>query len=121
MARKGVYLITGGNGEIAKTMVQEIAQHVRQGAIILVGRSQPTMDMQQWLNEFQDSELEVSYCMLDVTDLQAVEHCIVDIKAEYGDLSGIIHGAGVLMINSSSKNQKHRFPKCWPPLKYWVP
>ncbi len=53
------------------------------------------MDMQQWLNEFQDSELELSYCMLDVTDLQAVERCIVDIKAKYGDLSGIIHGAGV--------------------------
>ncbi|MBO1582984.1 SDR family NAD(P)-dependent oxidoreductase [Bacillus sp. XF8] len=91
----GVYLITGGNGALAKIFIEEIGQHIQRGVIILVGRSQPTNDMQQWLNEWKQRELEVSYQSLDVTDQQAVQRCIADIKEKYGDLNGIIHGAGV--------------------------
>ncbi|WP_237708014.1 SDR family NAD(P)-dependent oxidoreductase [Bacillus spizizenii] len=91
----GVYLITGGNGGLAKIIIQEIALHIQRGVVILVGRSQPTKEMQQWLNEWQQSELKVIYRSLDVTDRQAVQRCIKDIKGTYGDLNGIIHGAGV--------------------------
>ncbi|MBV2240657.1 SDR family NAD(P)-dependent oxidoreductase [Bacillus inaquosorum] len=80
---------------LAKIIIHEIALHIQRGVVILVGRSQPTKDMQQWLNEWQQSELKVIYRSLDVTDRQAVQRCIKDIKATYGDLNGIIHGAGV--------------------------
>lgn len=91
----GVYLITGGNGLLAKVITQEIAQHIQSGVVILVGRSQPTETMQQWLKEWKQRGVEVIYRSVDVTDRQAVQRCMSDIMATYGDLNGIIHGAGV--------------------------
>ena len=91
----GVYLITGGNGGLAKIIAREIARRIERGVVILAGRSRSAEGMQQWLNQWQQHGLEVGYRSLDVTDLQAVQRCIADIKAEYGDLNGIIHGAGV--------------------------
>src|SRR5699024_1519538 len=72
---------------------------IRQGTVILVGRSQSSKELEQWLSNFQSTGLEVIYRSLDVTDREAVQQCVVDIKEDYGELNGIIHSAGITRDN----------------------
>jgi acyl transferase domain-containing protein/NAD(P)H-dependent flavin oxidoreductase YrpB (nitropropane dioxygenase family)/NADP-dependent 3-hydroxy acid dehydrogenase YdfG len=48
------------------------------------------------MEDFRKRGANVRYFDVDVTDDAAMERLMADIKREYGDLNGVIHGAGVI-------------------------
>ncbi|MGB3292555.1 MAG: type I polyketide synthase [Phormidesmis sp.] len=87
------YLITGGLGglglEIAAWMAEQGARH-----LVLVSR-RPVKDPQQ-LKPLKDLGVNVVVAQADVTEIDAVERVLSQIRQSHPPLSGVIHLAGIL-------------------------
>ncbi|HET8842317.1 MAG TPA: SDR family NAD(P)-dependent oxidoreductase, partial [Ktedonobacteraceae bacterium] len=88
--KSGVYLITGGMGGLGRLFAAEISRHAPAATIILAGRSSLSREQQAQLPAGQ------VYWQVDVSDQQAVQKMIGEIRSRYKTLTGIIHAAGVL-------------------------
>ncbi|WP_438018420.1 SDR family NAD(P)-dependent oxidoreductase [Sorangium sp. So ce315] len=96
--RGGVYLITGGAGALGRLFAREIAEHVEDARLVLVGRSTLSDEQEAQLRALEPSgrRTEVHYRTVDVTDPAAVKRCVDTIRAEYGHLDGVVHCAGLI-------------------------
>ncbi|MGA9725840.1 MAG: SDR family NAD(P)-dependent oxidoreductase, partial [Candidatus Binatus sp.] len=110
---QGVYLITGGLGGIGLVMAESIANLVR-ARLVLVGRSSfPSRESwDEWssghgdgdaiarkirkVREIENTGAEVIVATGDVCDPKAMQRIADQVRARFGGLNGIIHGAGVL-------------------------
>jgi len=92
----GIYLITGGAGEMGTIFAQEILKRVAAPILILTGRSSLNDAQQARVARLQSLGGSVDYRRADVADRQSVSDLIAAIVAEHGRLDGVIHGAGVL-------------------------
>jgi polyketide synthase PksN len=92
----GVYLITGGAGEVGLAVSLEIARRVRRPRLVLAGRSAPDRVRTARLDEIRALGAVVTYRQVDVTDGPATARLVEDIVAEHNGLNGIIHCAGLL-------------------------
>ncbi|HEY9799816.1 MAG TPA: SDR family NAD(P)-dependent oxidoreductase, partial [Leptolyngbyaceae cyanobacterium] len=108
----GVYLITGGLGGIGLTIAEYLAETV-QAKLVLIGRSQfPSRDeWEQWLITHDDQNTisltikklhhlekigaEVLVLTADVTNLEQMQSVKQQVLAEFGEINGVIHAAGV--------------------------
>jgi polyketide synthase PksN len=95
----GVYLITGGAGELGAIFAQEIASRVKEASLILIGRSSLSPKMQTKLSQLGSMGANACYRQLDIADAAAVTALIDEIDKEYGGLDGIIHSAGIIRDN----------------------
>ena len=86
----GIYLITGGAGGLGKIFASYIAQ-TSGTQLILAGRSEKCE-----LDKEELGKLHATYYSCDVTDKISVNKLITTIKESYGQLNGIIHGAGLI-------------------------
>ncbi|WP_369751182.1 SDR family NAD(P)-dependent oxidoreductase [Brevibacillus sp. BC25] len=102
----GIYLITGGAGGLGLLFAEEMAAKAYGITLILTGRSALTEEKQAKLRKLADNGARIEYRQVDVTQKQAVEDLIQSIQAEFGDLHGIIHGAGVTRDNFILKKTK---------------
>ena len=102
----GVYLISGGAGGLGLIFANEIAQKAQDTTLVLTGRSMLSEDKQTKLKELEEMGTRIIYRQVDVTDKQAVEELIQDIRQEFGRLDGIIHAAGVIRDNFIIKKTK---------------
>ncbi|MER8906006.1 beta-ketoacyl synthase N-terminal-like domain-containing protein, partial [Mesorhizobium sp. M0772] len=110
--KRGVYLITGGIGEVALAIAKDLSQ--RFGArLALIGRTTlpPEGEWADWLraNQPDSSESltirrieeinclagEAMYCCADVSDVGQLRQAIADVRSRWGDVHGVIHAAGV--------------------------
>jgi acyl transferase domain-containing protein/acyl carrier protein len=107
----GVYLITGGLGNIGLTIAEELA-YAAHARLVLVGRStMPARDeWDAWLashaeddragrligrvRELEDLGAEVLLVQADVADENAMRAALDATHARFGRLDGVIHGAG---------------------------
>ncbi|AJQ95098.1 SDR family NAD(P)-dependent oxidoreductase [Gynuella sunshinyii] len=105
----GVYLITGGAGGLGAIFAREIAARTRHARLILTGRRGLDAECQQLLDEITAAGIKAEYRSCDVVDRQAVEHLIADIVERYGQLNGILHGAGLIHDNYILKKQSPEF------------
>lgn len=94
-----MYLITGGAGGLGFIFAKEIASQVKQPVLILTGRSALSADQQLQLSELQRLGARTEYRRVDVTQTEAASELITRITADYGDLHGVIHSAGLLKDN----------------------
>ncbi|WP_330276270.1 SDR family NAD(P)-dependent oxidoreductase [Lentzea sp. NBC_00516] len=92
----GVYLITGGAGGLGAVFAREIASAVQNAVLVLCGRSAAGASQRALLDELRASGSHAEYRQLDVADRDAVDRCVQDIVASHGELSGVLHSAGVL-------------------------
>jgi acyl transferase domain-containing protein/pimeloyl-ACP methyl ester carboxylesterase/acyl carrier protein len=90
----GVYLITGGLGGLGQLLLNDIGQALGQAVVILTGRSSQAVATQRTPLP-QAAGIRVEYLSLDVADAAAVQTAISDILARHGELSGVLHLAGV--------------------------
>lgn len=108
----GVYLITGGMGEIGLVLAENLAKTVR-AKLLLVGRSAfpDRNERSQWLAthneqdsvsrkirkllEFEEAGAEVLVATADVTNLEQMQVAIDLAQKQFGQLNGVIHAAGV--------------------------
>jgi acyl transferase domain-containing protein len=89
----GVYLITGGLGAIGVTISEYLARKYR-AKLVLVGRS--TTPRKERLERIQTVGGEVVYVNANVADISDMRGAIELAYQRFGDLHGVIHGAGIV-------------------------
>ncbi|WP_439657532.1 SDR family NAD(P)-dependent oxidoreductase [Lentzea sp. HUAS TT2] len=92
----GVYLITGGAGGLGAVFAREIASTVPGAVLVLCGRSESGPGQRELLDELRATGARAEYRPLDVADRGAVDRCVRDVVRSYGNLTGVVHSAGVL-------------------------
>jgi len=113
----GVYLITGGMGNIGMVLAEELAASV-QAKLALVGRSafpkrsqwtewllahgedDPTSQKILRLQGFESLGAEIMVFSADLADEEKMREVIAEIQEHLGPLNGLIHGAGNLAEDS---------------------
>ena len=111
--QRGVYLITGGLGNIGCTISKYLAKNYN-ARLVLLGRSTlpPRELWGKWPDSYETGELvtrkikaiqeiedaggEVVYFAANVSDLGAMRRAIERAHERFGTLNGVIHGAGVV-------------------------
>nr|WP_185929342.1 SDR family NAD(P)-dependent oxidoreductase [Paenibacillus sp. SDF0028] len=92
--KSGVYLITGGMGGLGQIFAEYLTQR-EQVRLVLTGRSVLNEEQQQQLRELGDGGSQVHYIPADISQRPAVDDLIVEIKALFHEIHGVIHCAGV--------------------------
>jgi len=94
----GVYLVTGGLGGIGLVVAKTLADTGLGPRIALLGRSGPPApgtEEASALSEIEDAGAEVMIVSADVADQAAVTEAINQVEQRFGQVHGVIHGAGV--------------------------
>jgi phthiocerol/phenolphthiocerol synthesis type-I polyketide synthase E len=94
----GVYLITGGLGNVGYLLAKHLVT-VHQAKVVLTGRRRPEdgAGEENWqlrLKQLQGLSPEVHYYCCDVTDIHSLEETVLKINAAVGNIQGVIHAAG---------------------------
>ncbi|KID58857.1 hypothetical protein JF50_03130 [Pseudoalteromonas luteoviolacea] len=92
----GVYVITGGLGQLGQTFAKEIIQHTQQAHIVFVGRRAHSDAIQSHLDALGGEHSRLSYVSLDIANHDDVNALFASLKAKHGGITGIIHSAGVI-------------------------
>jgi len=109
----GVYIITGGLGNIGLSIADELVRSV-QAKLVLVGRSYfpPKQEWSRWLQthpaddstsrkiqkfvDFESFGAEILVLSADVADEFQAQSIVAETYARFGEIHGVIHGAGNL-------------------------
>ncbi len=112
LRERGVYLITGGLGEIGLALAEELAREM-QARLVLIGRTaMPTRaDWAGWLAAHPDGDptsgrirrvqaleahgAEVLLLSADAADEAQMRAALAQAEARFGPIHGVIHSAGV--------------------------
>jgi acyl transferase domain-containing protein/surfactin synthase thioesterase subunit/NAD(P)-dependent dehydrogenase (short-subunit alcohol dehydrogenase family)/aryl carrier-like protein len=107
----GVYLITGGAGELGLIISREIASRVQGAILVLVGRSPLSEERASRIESIKREcpGVDIEYGVLDVAIAADVFNCIDSIVKRYGRLSGIVHAAGIIRDNFILKKSAAEF------------
>lgn len=111
--QRGVYLITGGLGDIGLTIARDLAQRFK-ARLVLTGRSKlperadwtdhiaqhrnddPVSQSIQALLAIEADGGEVVYACADVTDAKAMGRVVADAKQRFGAIHGLLHASGIV-------------------------
>ncbi|MCF2860137.1 amino acid adenylation domain-containing protein [Pseudoalteromonas sp. SMS1] len=93
---QGIYVITGGLGQLGQIFAKEIIRNTTQSHVVLIGRSPLNSQIQSQLNALQITDTQLSYESVDMTDSIAVTQLFNQLHAQHGSITGIIHSAGVI-------------------------
>jgi acyl transferase domain-containing protein len=111
LRERGVYMITGGLGNIGLTLARELAETVR-ARLVLIGRS-PFPDRDDWerlvsadpsgktasriqsILTLEQLGAEVTLLAADVADRGQMESAFQQVVARLGSVHGVIHAAGI--------------------------
>jgi len=124
----GVYVITGGLGALGALFTQEILQQTRHSQIVLTGRAKlSTQEFKTQVNaKFQkmikqntkeqaDIFARIEYQQLDLNSIEQVQQLLNSIQKNHGQLSGIIHSAGMIADNFILKKTATEFSQVLAP------
>jgi len=127
--KEGVYLITGGLGDIGYEMADYLARTV-QAKLVLVGRSKlpGKKDWESWIDTHQENDhiikklnkikkleslgSEVIYLDSNVADKDRMFEVITKTYQCFKNLDGVIHGAGIVGEKGFSEIQDIDLMKC---------
>jgi polyketide synthase PksN len=112
---QGIYLITGGTGDLGLIFAKEIVHKVKGATLILTGRSLLSKAKQAKLQELEAAGAHIAYMQVDVTQREAVIDLIQNIKEEFGDINGVIHSAGLIQDNFILRKNREELQKVLSP------
>ena len=92
----GVYLITGGLGGLGKIFAKEILNKTAQSKVILTGRAALSSEIELKLQALSNDVNRLSYLQINLEDDQQVQQVINYVLQTHGQISGIIHAAGMV-------------------------
>jgi len=102
----GVYLITGGLGGVGLVVARSIAQTPGVRLVLVSRGGLPPADVfkrsgqagqrEMAIRELQDMGAQVLVSAADVTDLEAMRGVFVEAREKLGEISGVVHAAGVV-------------------------
>ena len=93
---KELLLVTGGGRGIASECALSLAKE-NKATLAILGRSQPedNRELAENLARMKSANIQVHYYSCDVSDAESVQQTIAEIKTNLGEITGILHGAGV--------------------------
>ena len=110
---RGVYLITGGLGDLATACAEDLARRFK-ARLVLVGRT-ALPDREDWqdylsaygardrvgraiaaIGRIEAAGGEVMVAQADITNSEAMRDVIADVKSRFGAIHGVLHAAGVV-------------------------
>lgn len=116
LRKGGVYLITGGLGDLAQVIAGELASHY-QAKLVLTGRL-VLPPRQEWtkfarplsrndrmrraieaIRTLEAKGAEVLYVAADVSNLEDMAAAVDKARATFGDINGVFHAAGLVDDN----------------------
>lgn len=106
LKKNGVYMITGGAGEIGIIIAEYLSKNYNAN-LILIGRSEFDTDRKEKINILRKYKNEVEYTKADITNYKEVLKVVNLTKDRYGRIDGIIHCAGAIrdsLIINKTKN-----------------
>ncbi len=89
----GVYLITGGAGELGLMFARHLVERWR-AKVALTGRSELSGERAARVAALNQGEGEAVYLRGDVADPAAVRRIAAELKDKHGAIHGVIHAAG---------------------------
>ncbi|CAM2008614.1 SDR family NAD(P)-dependent oxidoreductase [Acanthopleuribacter pedis] len=95
LTRGGVVLITGGAGGLALRHARFLAERFA-ARLALCGRSPMSPEIEARLAELRALGGSAAYFPCDVADQSQVADLLARVRAAYGGINGIIHGAGLI-------------------------
>ncbi|TQV86000.1 SDR family NAD(P)-dependent oxidoreductase [Aliikangiella coralliicola] len=95
-------LITGGLGGLGLIFAQDIAKNSQGNHLILVGRSELDSSSRASIQQLEDLGAKVDYVRCDISKDKDVAAVI----SKYPDISGVIHGSGIIRDNFIHKKSK---------------
>ncbi|MEA2490006.1 MAG: polyketide synthase PksL, partial [Acidobacteriota bacterium] len=101
---RGVYLITGGLGGLGLLFAKEILRKTAGSHVVLTGRSAWTSETEAVLDGLAAHGGHATYRQVDLGAVDEVETLIAAVTAEQGQLSGILHCAGMMIVDRSIAN-----------------
>ncbi len=96
---QGIYLITGGAGGIGLQFVRQIVGAVKNAIVFLTGRSKRNVEEVLQQAGISPHRVLVKYVQCDVTDYERTKALVDSIQQSYGNVTGVIHTAGVIKDN----------------------
>nr|ALD83702.1 tAT polyketide synthase [Sorangium cellulosum] len=90
----GVYLITGGAGELGHAVATHMGRRCSV-SFVLVGRAELDAGKRARLDALRALGADVLYVRADVARREDVDGVIASAKARFGGIDGVIHAAGV--------------------------
>lgn len=111
----GVFLISGGFGGLGQVFAKNIAANCQNPTILLLGRSQLDQNKQKQMDELKSRGAKVDYCALDISDSMAVEPCINQWRSQYGDITVVLHSAGIIQDNFIQNKTNDELAKVFAP------
>lgn len=129
LRKHGVYLITGGLGDIGFVLAEYLAKTV-QAKLILTGRSAfPKPDeWRQWLanhdehdgvsrkirkiQALEDLGAEILVASADVANHQQMQELFTQIEERFGQINGVIHAAGMIEEKTSRAIEQTSQTEC---------
>jgi NAD(P)-dependent dehydrogenase (short-subunit alcohol dehydrogenase family) len=88
-----VALVTGGNRGIGYELVKQLAL---KGFKVILASRDPEMGHQA-AQKLKESNLDVSFVVIDVDDQESIAHAATTVNEEYGRLDVLINNAGVYL------------------------
>ncbi|KPA11138.1 polyketide synthase, partial [Candidatus Magnetomorum sp. HK-1] len=93
LKENGVYLITGGSGQLGQTIAKYIAEQV-QSTIVLCGRKAALE--KNTLSQLEVYKSDIVYIQSDISVQDDVLALVKSINDSYENITGIIHCAGII-------------------------
>lgn len=104
----GTYLITGGFGGIGMAIANYLASTGRCN-IVLCGRTPLDEAKESKLKQFGTTGVVIDYFVADISQKQAVDQLIRNIRRQFGKINGIFHCAGIIRDSYVVKKEKNEF------------
>ncbi|WP_155661214.1 SDR family NAD(P)-dependent oxidoreductase, partial [Priestia megaterium] len=93
LKKGGVYLITGGTGELGMSIAGYLAKQY-QAKLILIGRSPLNPTVKDKITTLENLQVEVMYCQADVSNPDEINKAVLTAKRRFYKVDGVIHAAG---------------------------
>lgn len=107
-------LISGGLGGLGIEVARFLVDKYHIAHLLLLGRSKPTLGVQESIRELEQLGTVVTVASVDVTDCQALSEAIKSIPTGY-PLKGVFHLAGMLDDELISRQDEGRFTQVMAP------
>lgn len=117
---KGIYIITGGSGQLGVLVAREIAAKTKNSTIILIGRSKINERISTIVKGISENGVKTKYEQVDITDFKSTDQFIKDVLKEQGNITGVIHCAGIIKDNFIINKEESTFDEILAPKIYGV-
>src|SRR5260370_35719933 len=104
----GVYVVIGGAGGIGEAFSEHLIRIYR-AQMIWIGRRELDVEIQAKLNRLSTLGPVPGYIRADATDRNALAHAYEKIRAQYGQIHGLVHAAIVLADKSLAQMDEAPF------------